>query len=249
MYRNCNQCRTPPVAATKRRWLPGAIRLERLDGAAWTVCGIRLAVGRVLSPTGHRRRFALLPYYLTSLPAFRRARLRRRRAQAYLFHSGNASVSCRGAPGSWFPVPPEDDGGPLTGRAPARVAPWSCGTAPGCPASPLPGGAPPGFRRPRRHSVTARPPPSRRRPRAPLRFAAPSPPFGPSCACCRPAFRRARRPLRAGRWLWPGAGSSPSGRGSAQRGGDQRPVKDGRRFSSMAFTASLWSSVLWARAW
>jgi hypothetical protein len=26
-------------------------------------------------------------------------------------------------------------------------------------------------------------------------------------------------------------------------------VKDGRRFSSMAFTASLWSSVLWARAW
>lgn len=34
-----------------------------------------------------------------------------------------------------------------------------------------------------------------------------------------------------------------------RRGGGQRPVKLGRRFSSMAATASLWSSVLWARAW
>src|SRR3712207_4329461 len=38
-------------------------------------------------------------------------------------------------------------------------------------------------------------------------------------------------------------------RKAAAAGRDQRPVKVGRRFSSMAFTASLWSSVLWARAW
>ena len=46
-------------------------------------------------------------------------------------------------------------------------------------------------------------------------------------------------PLRARR---------PSSR-APRRGGSQRPVKLGRRFSSMEFTASLWSSVLWARAW